>query len=198
MDEPFTWDQLSALMGELRAKARALLALEGNAQSLQPTELVDSAIRRMAPAGFDWGRATWPNRGYFLGAAHRVMREVLIDHARRRKAMRRPPPRRRVQIEEIHLENLMQTADERPEEVEALFIALDRLREQRPDWAGLTENHYLLGYSWDEAARVMEVSEKTARREGERARVILAREIRKILNEEDITPGGPHGVAADD
>jgi DNA-directed RNA polymerase specialized sigma24 family protein len=77
-------------------------------------------------------------------------------------------------------------------------MALERLREQRPDWAGLIEHHYLSSYSWEEAARAMGVSEKTARREGERARLLLYREILKILNEEDITLEGPHGAAADE
>ena len=93
MEERFTAGQLTTAMVQLRAMARALLALEGNAQSLQPTDLVDSMIIRIAPGGFDWSEATWPNRSYFLGAARTAMREALIDHARRRNAKKRPPPR---------------------------------------------------------------------------------------------------------
>jgi hypothetical protein len=202
MEEQITWDQLHALMDELRSMARALLALEGNAQSLQqPTALVLSALRRQIPGGTEgrtevnWNEITWPNREYFFGAMYRAMWRALRDHARKRNKKR---GLRTVQIEEIHLENLARTAEEQPEQIEALRIALDRLREQRADWAGLIEHHYLSGYSWQEAARVMEVSEKTARRHFERARLLLCREILKILNEEDITLEDPYGAAADE
>jgi RNA polymerase sigma factor (TIGR02999 family) len=202
MEELITWDQLHALMGELRAMARALLALEGNAHSIRPTGLVLSALIRQVPGGtgdrteVNWDEITWPNRRYFFGAMYQAMRRALWDHARKRNKKRGLRP---VQIEEIHLENLSQTVDERPEQIAALLIALERLREGHPDWAELIEHRYFCGYTWDQAARAMEVSERTARRDWqknwEQARLLLHHEILKILNEEDMTPGGPHGVA---
>jgi RNA polymerase sigma-70 factor, ECF subfamily len=201
MDEPITWDQLDSLMGGLRAMARALLMLEGNAQSLQqPTALVLSALRRQVPGGtngieVNWNEVTWPNRRYFFGAMNQAMWRALQDHARRHKKKR---GLRTVQIEEIHLSNLARTAEERPEQIEALRMALDRLRQHDSDWAWLIEHHYLSRYSWEEAARVMGISERTARRDGERARLLLHREILKILNEEDITLEGSRGPAADE
>jgi RNA polymerase sigma factor (TIGR02999 family) len=197
-EEPITWNQLLALMDELRAIARALLAREGNAQSIQPTALVNSALRRQVPGGTEggaevnWGEITWPTRRDFFAAMKTAMKRALCDHARKRKKKR---ALRTVQIEEIHLENLAQTADERPEQIEALFMALERLREQHPKGAEIIEHRYFSGYSWEEAARVMGVSERTARRDGERARLLLHDEMLKILNEEDITPGGPHEVS---
>lgn len=88
--------------------------------------------------------------------------------------------------------------DERPEQVEALRIALDRLREQKPEWAELIEHHYLSGYAWEEAGRIMEISESTARRHGQQARLLLYREILEILNEEDIVLEGIHGATTDE
>lgn len=203
-EEPITWDQLLTEMDELRAMARALLAWEGNAHSIQPTGLVLSALRRQVPGGtenrseedrnkINWNEITWPNREYFFGAMRIAMRRALLDHARRRNKKR---DLRTVQIEEIHLQDLARTADERPEQIKALFMALERLRERHPGWAELLEHHYLSSYSWEEAGRVMGVSERQARRDGERARLLLHREILKILNEEDITPEDSHGVAA--
>jgi hypothetical protein len=90
MDEPITWDQLHALMDELRAMARALLALEGNARSLhQPTALVLSALRRQVPGGTDqievnWNEITWPNRQYFFGAMYKAMWRALRRSGRNR------------------------------------------------------------------------------------------------------------------
>lgn len=197
IEVPVTWDHVPELMDDLRAMARSLLALEGGGQSLQqPTELVLTALRRQVPGGIDrnevdWENVTWRNRAYFFGAAYQAMKRALIDHARRRITKRRIQA---VQIEEINLENLVQTADERPEQINALWIALGRLRERHPDWADLVEHHYLSGYSWEEAARVMGVSERKARRDGERAKLLLHREITKILNDEDTSPEASHGI----
>lgn len=182
MDETFTWDQLDALMEELRVMARTLLSHELNAESIRPSDLIASAIRRMAPAGLDWGQVTWPNRRYFLGTAYEAMQRALVDHARKRNARRRPPPGRRIQPEEIHLENLVQVAHERPDQFEALQHALERMRAQHPDWVELVNHHYYSGYTWEEIAAVMEISEKSARRWGERALLVLNREILHILN----------------
>jgi hypothetical protein len=201
MDEPITWDQLHALMGELRTMAQALLRLERNAGSLQqPTALVLSAIRRQVNSGINrsevnWNEITWPNRRYLFRAMYKAMGRALRDHARRRNKQRRI---RTVQIEEIHLENLARTAEERPEQIEALRIALERLREQNSDWAELIEHHYLSRYTWEQTARVMGIGEKTARLHGEQARLLLHREILRILNEEDITVEHSHGADADE
>ena len=201
MDEPITWDQLHALMGELRAMARNLLRLEANAHSLHhPTALVLTALMRQVPGGMDrsevdWNAITWPNRQYFFGAMYQAMWRALRDHARSRKKKRQI---RTIQIEEIGLKNLPRTAEERPEQIVALRIALKRLREQNSHWAGLIEHHYLSGYTWEEAARVMGIGEKAARRHGEQARLLLHREILKILNEEDISVEHSDGAAADE
>lgn len=88
IEEPITWDQLHALMDELRAMARALLAQEGNARSLHPTGLVLTALRRQVPGGTEgrtkvnWDEITWPNRRYFFGAMYQAMWCALLDHAR--------------------------------------------------------------------------------------------------------------------
>ncbi len=205
MDEPITWDQLHALMGELREMAQALLRLEGNAQSLQPpTALVLSALRRLVPGGTNrieihWDEITWPNRRYFFGAMREAMLRAICDHARSaRRTMLLAPDKSRVS-EEIHLRRtLARTADERPEQIIALQMALERLREQNSDWAELIEHHYLYSYTWEEAAHVIGISEKTARRLGEQARLILHREILRILNKEDTSLEHPDGAAADE
>jgi hypothetical protein len=188
-------------MGELRAMARNLLRLEGNAHSLHyPTALVLTALRRQVRGGMDrsevdWNAITWPNRQYFFGAMYQAMWRALRDHARSRKKKRQI---RTIQIEEIGLKNLPRTAEERPEQIVALRIALKRLREQNSHWAGLIEHHYLSGYTWEEAARVMGRGEKAARLHGEQARLLLHREILKILNEEDIALEHSHGADADE
>jgi RNA polymerase sigma factor (TIGR02999 family) len=174
-------------MDELRGMARALLAAEGTAQSLQPTALVLSALRRQAPGGterraeVDWDGVTWPNRRYFFAAAYAAMKRALIDHARVRKGKRKNLLRP-ARIEEIHIENLARTADEHPEQAEALAEALGRLAERHPDWAELVEHGYFAGYTVAEAARAMGISERSAGRMWLQARLLLHDEILRILN----------------
>jgi RNA polymerase sigma factor (TIGR02999 family) len=188
MEEAITWDHVHALMDELRAMARALLALEGNAQSLQPTALILTALWRQKPSGVDWNEVTWPNRTYFFGAMYRAMWQALIDHARKRMGKKYARP---VQVEQLHLENLVQTADEHPEQILALKLALKGLRAKQPEWAELVEHRYISGYTVKETARVIGISERTIRRrwekEWERVRLVVYKEVLRILNEEDIT-----------
>jgi hypothetical protein len=198
-EEPITWDQLLTLMGELRQMARALLAREGNAQSIQPTGLVLSALRRQVPGGtagrieVNWDEINWPNRRYFFGAMYQAMWRAIRDHARKRNKKHGGRPGQ--DENEIALENLESMVNDRPEQVEALVMAIERLRERHPDWAELVEHHYFSGYSWGETAQVMGVGERTARRHWEQARLLLYDEIRKILDEEDIIPEGPDEIA---
>jgi RNA polymerase sigma factor (TIGR02999 family) len=188
MNETTVGDLLAELMAELRAMARSLLAREGNAQSLQPTDLIDTAIRRMFSSGFDWNQATWENRRYFFGAAHLTMSRALKDHARARKAGRRVPPNRRLHLDQIHLQNLAFTAGEQPEVIEALLETLERMEDRHPEWAELTKHRYYSGFELNDAAKVMGISPRTAGRYWERARAYLHREILRIVNEDGPAP----------
>jgi RNA polymerase sigma factor (TIGR02999 family) len=189
---PITWAEVHALMDELRHMATMLLGLEGNAQSLQPTALVLTALRRQKPAGTDWGEVSWPNRKYFFGAAHEAMRRALIDHARKRKRKR---VLRAVRLEEVRLDDLAQLVQHHPEQVEALTVALARLRERHPDWAEVVEHRYFSGYTLEETACVMEVGERTVRRWWEQARLLLYDEVLRILTDENVEVEDAHEIA---
>jgi RNA polymerase sigma factor (TIGR02999 family) len=188
MEENPVGDLLAALMAELRAMARSLLAHKGNAQSLQPTDLIDTAIRRLLSSGFDWEKVDWENRRYFFGAAYRAMGRALHDHARARKAGRRLPPNQRLHLEQIHLQNLAVTANKQPEVIEALLETLERMEARHPEWAELTKHRYYSGYEVDEAAKAMGISPRTAGRYWERARAYLHHEILRIVNEDGPAP----------
>lgn len=176
---PVTWSQLHTLGEELREMARRLLALEGNAQSLQSMDLVQTAFRRMAPADLDWDKVTWDSRAHFFGAAREAMRRALIDHARARKANKRPP--KPVQPEDLQLEDVVGTAHRHPEQLEALLEALERMQGRYPEWAKLVELRYYLGYTAEEAARFLGMAQRTAGREWERAQYWLYKEVDRIL-----------------
>lgn len=198
MEEPIMWDQVHALMEELRDMASGLLASENSAQSLSPTALVLTALRRQKPGGwevpFDEVEVTWPNRRYFFGAMYRAMWQALVDHAKARGAAKRVAVQT-VQVEQIHLENAARTVDEHPEQIEPLKDALERLRTRHPEWAELIEHRFFSGLTVQEAARVMGIGERTARRWWDQARLLLHDEVLRVLSAEDGGMESTHEVA---
>ncbi len=177
MSDVVTSNSLPELMGELRRKARKLLRADWKAQSLEVDALVNSALRRLVPKGGKFDQLVWEDRDHFFAFVYRTMRQVLIDHAIRRKAEKRGGAMRRVAFEEIDFRNLAEAADERPDQVEALFIALERLEKSRPDLAAVFQHRYIAGYTSEEIAQVMGSSPSTVRRDLKLARQTLAREI---------------------
>jgi AraC-like DNA-binding protein len=194
VEEPLRWDDLHALNDELRAMARGLLACENNAQSLSPTALILTALRRQKPGGwkttFEDVEISWPTRRIFFGQMYRAMWQALTEHARKRRATKTI---RASHVEQSHLDNLVHTADERPEQILALKIAIERLREQHPEWAELIEHRYISGLTLEECARVMGMSPRTIGRRFEKDweyyRALLHDEIEHILKYEDLPSG---------
>jgi RNA polymerase sigma factor (TIGR02999 family) len=185
MEEMTIDNLLGKFVAELRMSARRLLAHERDAQSIQSMDLVDSAIRRVLSSGLDWSQVTWPNRRYFFGAAHRAMRQALVDHARLRKAGRRLPLNCRIHLDQIHLQNLADMANKQPEVIEALEEVLARMEVRYPKWAELIQHRFFSGYELKEAAKVMEISDRTAGRYWREARLYLYHEILRLLNGAD-------------
>lgn len=139
--------------------------------TLQPTALVNEAYLRLV--GDRDG--VWENRGHFYGAAARSMRQILIEHARSRSASKRGCGRKPVDLTESlavhqpHHEDLMD-----------LGVALDHLHEADPRAAQVVELRYFAGFSFEETADLLGISEKTAKRDWQFARVWLERNLRGL------------------
>jgi DNA-directed RNA polymerase specialized sigma24 family protein len=174
-----TWENVSALMSELRSMAHMLLSREDNAQSV--------ALGRQRPDGKPWQEVTWKDRSYFFGAMYQAMRRALIDYGKARHAGKRDR-RRRVSIDDVHMQHFATTGKEHPEIVDALLIALERLREQQPEWAEIVEHRYFSDLAVKDIAHVMDRSEKTIQRHWNSARALLHDEILRILNDENGRP----------
>lgn len=177
-DPPIGLDDLRDLLGELRMVARQLLNSESRALTLTPTALALTALRRAKAAHLDWESVQWANRAHFFSALHQAMRHALVDHARHRSARGRDqvvfvPP------DDSLLVDLPGAADNRPDRFLALDDALDRLAAADPDLVTVLRQHYFLGYTVPEIARIENCSEKTVDRHLQRARVLL----RKLLSE---------------
>jgi RNA polymerase sigma factor (TIGR02999 family) len=159
------WEQLVPLVyDELRGLARAQLAREG-AATLDTTELVHEAYLRLV----DRARLLGSGQAYFFGAAARAMRQVLVDHARRRRSRKRD----RGQLTLLPRSG----ADTPPYDLLELNLALERLAETWPRQARVVECCFFGGLSVEETAETLGVSPRTVKRDWALARAWLYREL---------------------
>ena len=154
---------------ELRRLAAARMADEPSGQTLQPTALVHEAWLRLAGENHPWA-----NRRQFFAAAAEAMRRILIERARKRHR-----PKHGGDLHQTSLEAL-DVADTTDDETLLLVHeALDRLAAQDPEAAELIKLRFFTGLSNVEAAEVLGLSERTAKRTWAYARAWLYEEIRR-------------------
>lgn len=162
-------DELAeALYPELRRVAGALMRRERPGHTLQPTALVGEAFLRLV----DQRDATWQDRAHFLGVAARIMRQVLVDHARRRSAAKRAGGEERVTF----TENLGVGGGDGLEVLD-LHRALERFATFDERGARVAELRLFAGLTAVETAEVTGVSERTVQNDWKAARLWLAREL---------------------
>ncbi len=158
-------DLLPLLYDELRALAGAFLRRERSDHTLQPTALAHEAWLRLVDAD----QVNWQGRSHFLGIAARVMRRVLIDHARRVGAEKRGGGRRRVTLSEA---TPLLGQDE--VDVLALDEALTELASLDERKARVVESRFFAGMNMREVAEALGVSQTTAEEDWYFARAWLA------------------------
>jgi RNA polymerase sigma factor (TIGR02999 family) len=143
----------------------------GQGQTLQPTALVHEAWLRLG--GNDMG-GQWRNRSHFFATAATAMRSILVDRARRRKALRHGGGQQRVNIDDVDVPAQTTTDNQ----VLAVHEALEKLAVESSRKAELVKLRYFGGLSMQEAAQVLGVSEPTAKRWWAFSRAWLGREIK--------------------
>ena len=157
-------DQLAPLVyDELHKRAAAYLRRERVDHTLQATALVHEAFLRLAAQD----RVMWQNRGQFYGVAAQMMRRILVDHARERRAAKRPDPAARVEIDDIA------QPDADFVDVLALDQALAELSVLDARQGQIVELRYFAGLSEQDVADTIGVSRATVTREWKRARAWL-------------------------
>jgi RNA polymerase sigma factor (TIGR02999 family) len=168
--DPGAADQLLPLVyEELRRLAAHKMANEAAGQTLQPTALVHEAWLRLV--GNE--NRKWDGRGHFFAAAAEAMRRILIDRARRKRAVRHGGDQQRVDIQEMDL-----ASPSTDDQLLAVSDALDKLAAQHKVEAELVKLRYFVGLTNDEAAEVLGISPRTAKYYWTHARAWLFREIR--------------------
>lgn len=159
---------VAAVYKELKAIAANQLRGERQGHSLQPSALVNELyIRMMGRDG-----AGWENRAHFFASAASTMRRILIDRARARRANKREGALQRVDLD--HVPNLVSPArDDESDRMIALDAALTELAAFDPRQAKLVEMRFFTGLTFEEAASVLGISSRTAKRDWNMARAWL-------------------------
>ena len=171
--DPRAAEQLLPLVyDELRKLAAARLAHERPGHTLQATALVHEAWLRVAADN----PQTWNGRGHFFGAAAEAMRRILIDHARRKRAVRHGGQMERVKAGDGGAAEIAAPTGN-DDEMLAVHESLDRLAAHDPRKAELVKLRYFVGLSIEETAEALGISEATAKRDWVYARAWLLREI---------------------
>lgn len=161
-----------ALYTELRRLARRELGRAGVGAYLSATSLLHEAYLDMAAKG----GVLFPDRARFMSYASRVMRGLVIDHARNQQAQKRGG---QFEITSGDASNLAGTADYR--HLTQVSEALDELAKVDPALAEIVDLKFFCGFSFAEIACIRGSSERTVQRKWEKARIYLHRSIRSDL-----------------
>jgi RNA polymerase sigma factor (TIGR02999 family) len=153
---------------ELRRLARGYMNRERHGHTLQPTALVNEAFLRLTDAR----QVRWQDRAHFLGISARLMRRVLVDHARARGYRKRGGDAHRVTLDEG-----LVAVPERALDVVALDRALEALAAVDERKSQVIELRFFGGLSVEETAEVLHVSPDTVKRDWRLAKLWLLREL---------------------
>jgi len=164
---------VALLYRELHGLARMYMRRERPDHTLQPTALVNEAYLRL----MGQNAKAWEGRNHFVASAAIAMRRVLVDHARRRRAAKRPGGKQKVELDEI-----LGSAGPRIEELLILDEALTRLAGWNGRHARLVEMMFFGGLTVEEAAGVLGISVRTAERDWKAARAWLQAQLGKSVS----------------
>lgn len=153
---------------ELRRQAARYLRRERPGHTLQTTALIHEAYIRL----IDQKNVHWQNRAHFYAIAARLMRRILVDHARSRRAAKRGGSDIK-----LPLEDAMIASEGREVDLVALDEALERLAAIDPQQSRVVELRFFSGMSVEETAEVLGVSTRTVKRDWNVAKAWLRREI---------------------
>jgi len=156
------------IYGELHRLAEVQLRREPDGHTLSPTALVHEAYMRL----IDYSRMEWNGRSHFMSVAATAMRRILVDYARGARSQKRGGGLQRVSLDSVEL-----GTEERAELLIVVDDALVRLKEVNARLAQVVECRFFGGYSDEETAAALGLADRTVRRDWEKARAWLLREL---------------------
>ncbi len=155
---------------ELRTIAAARMARESPGHTLQPTALVHEAWLRLSSGA----EQSWQNRAHFFGAAAEAMRRILVEHARRKAALKHGGGQQRLNIED--LDPAQATPDEKILLIDEVLEELEKANSER---ARVVVLKFFAGMTNVEVAETLHISRSTVDRHWECARTWLFQRIQK-------------------
>jgi RNA polymerase sigma factor (TIGR02999 family) len=164
---------LPLVYDELRKLAAHRMAQEAPGQTLQPTTLVHEAWLRLLRTE----NANWNGRAHFFGAAAEAMRRILVENARRKRALRHGGGQPKLDIDGIEI-----ATPAKDEELLMLIDALEQLTNRDQRKAELVKLRYFVGLTTEEAAEILDISIPTADRWWSYSRAWLCHEIERQRN----------------
>ena len=153
---------------ELRRIARHYLEGQGTGHTLETTALVNEAYLRL----IDTKQVDWQNRAHFFAVCARIMRRILVDHARARQTAKRGAGQRSVSLEEA-----LVVSPERTSDLVAIDDALSELSKMDPRRGQVVELRFFGGLTVEETAAALAISPATVMRDWTVARLWLMREL---------------------
>lgn len=154
---------------ELRRQARLLMTRERVNHTLQPTALVHEAFLRLSKLS----DVEWKDRGHFFGIASRLMRQILVDHARSHTAGKRGG-----NVIHFSTDELQIPIEDRATSILAIDEALEKLAKLDQRQVKIVEMRFFAGMTNEEIADSLDVSQRTVSRDWETARLWLYRELK--------------------
>lgn len=152
----------------LRKLAAGFMRGERPEHTLRPTDLVHEAYLRMV----DIEAVNWKSRAQFFAVAATQMRRILVEHARKRNALKRGGGATRITLDEEMAPTLTRVVD-----LLELDDALNRLAEKSTRQKAVAEMRLFAGMTNEEVARALRISERTVKRDWRGARAWLSREL---------------------
>ena len=159
---------LPHVYNELKKISSKYLNDEYHHHTLQTTELVHEAYIKMTGDQ----NISWQNRAHFFGIAAQSMRQILVDHARKRKSLKRGAGKSNISLDDVY--ELSEKADE---QILALDEALKKLESMEERSSKIVELRYFSGLTIEETAEVLNISTATAKRDWNFAKAWLYREM---------------------
>ncbi|MBK8466445.1 MAG: sigma-70 family RNA polymerase sigma factor [Chloracidobacterium sp.] len=158
---------LKFVYDELKRRARYLMSRERAEHTMQPTELVHETYLKLN----ECDRVAWKDRSHFYAFASHLMRQILVDHARKHAAAKRGSTPIRLSTDDIDI-----PLEERASSILVIDEVMDRLALLDERKANIVEMRFFGGMTNEEIAVALETSGRTVSREWQAARIWLARE----------------------
>lgn len=169
---------MSRLYPELERLAASQLSRNARGETLNTRVLVHEAYEKLARSSVDV-----ESRRHFMALAARVMRQVIVDYARRRSAQRRGGD-----VVHYSFEDLQFSVADNPDEILLLSQVLDQLKVLGEPFVSVIECRYFAGMTLDETAEALDLSRRTVQRHWARGRAWLKRGMREAVEAQEAGP----------